>query len=339
MLHPRLARRSAFTLIELLVVIAIIGILIGLLLPAVQKVREAANRMSCTNNLKQLGLALANYESTNSMYPMGLDRAHTGPIVSLLPYLEQTALYNNYDFQLPTPMTNWWGDLNNRPATTNTTTAPPPPAPRTLYGAQGNVKSLICPSSAAGSGTVATVLMNVQSGTPGQGYTPGFLPTLPACSVDFGMSGAPGSVVLGRTNYLPVGGYAYFDPRVNGCVLTSQFNGPFIYQHNTRLAEITDGTSNTMIFAEYGNAYFNAGANAPTTGFIAGAWACGPMYTYWPPDTTTGGRGGYWQFGSRHPGIFNAVFADGSVASLSKNIDYTVWVLLSSMADGYVVTR
>lgn len=96
-------RHAAFTLVELLVVIAIIGILIALLLPAVQAAREAARRSQCTNNLKQIGLALQNYNDQNKTFPFGVRVQGWGPsfYVGLLPFIEQTALYQKYDMNGP----------------------------------------------------------------------------------------------------------------------------------------------------------------------------------------------------------------------------------------------
>ncbi len=97
----RVVHRPAFTLVELLVVIAIIGILVSLLLPAVQAAREAARRMQCSNNLKQIGLALHNYESSHKKFPVGSWQSNfISPLVAILPHIEQGSNFQHWDFRL-----------------------------------------------------------------------------------------------------------------------------------------------------------------------------------------------------------------------------------------------
>ena len=135
------SRRSrAFTLVELLVVIAIIGILVALLLPAVQAAREAARRISCQNNLKQLGLAIHNYHDTHKALPptrTSLPRHTWAPF--LFPFIEQSNLYDQYNWNVN------WNDPRNQPAIAT------------------SVSTFRCPSAPGGTGRIDTVRSGIQA--------------------------------------------------------------------------------------------------------------------------------------------------------------------------------
>jgi len=236
----RSLRRLGFTLIELLVVIAIIAVLVGLLLPAVQKVREAANRMSCSNNIKQFALACHNYHDVGQVLPPGWDPYGIGCVAYLLPYMEQSAQFNNIVFENqetsivdvtngntviygPYPTGHrwyWFSNKCDRPPSSGFTTFNPNPCNgSTTFGASGTWKSFTCPSAPARD-SVATLLLvvfavynspcfpNVNCGDGIQfRYTPPFAADYsPTGFTTYVYSRPPGSVVAGLCNYVSASG-------------------------------------------------------------------------------------------------------------------------------------
>jgi len=329
-LHRR-DRRRGFTLIELLVVISIIAVLIALLLPAVQSAREAARRIQCTNNLKQLALALANYESANGSLMMGFcyqqwsDGTYTdapGHFVRLLPYIEQSAAYNATNFSVPA----WYS----------------PDITVTGMGISG----LWCPSDGQIIG-LTTQGASIDGGKPETIYFSSYAgcvgtwPYLPiGTPVDrlqlsatngvlqyVGMPPGPGTITL---NFSPV---------------TNTGGVPPI-----KLASITDGTSNTIAYGEHAHGLFSKtpDANGIADFYCWNWWTSGnygdTLFTTLYPinpqnkigvgymDNGTGngtiGLGGddfVLSASSFHPGGANFAFMDGSVRFIKDSV--STWQL------------
>jgi prepilin-type N-terminal cleavage/methylation domain-containing protein/prepilin-type processing-associated H-X9-DG protein len=236
--------RRAFTLIELLVVIAIIAILIGLLLPAVQKVREAAARMTCSNNLKQISLAAHNYESTvGNLPPGGLTVTYYSPgtLGYLLPYMEQDNIYkqmNQLLYNNPNVTNYWWNDAATRTASFLT------------------IKTYNCPTD---SDTTPANGYFVYLTTAGTTLTGGYYPTT---------SGYP----FAKTNYFPNAGALGNTTDA----FWGQWCGPFFPGSKVKLAAMPDGTSNTISFGEA-----MGGKSVGSRDFVA-AWAfTGALPTAW----------------------------------------------------------
>jgi prepilin-type N-terminal cleavage/methylation domain-containing protein len=340
-------RRYGFTLVELLVVIAIIGILVGLLLPAVQSAREAARRMSCQNNMKQLGLAVHNFESAHKKLPPGmissqiLDDAdfdnypYVGHLMFLLPFMEQNAMYQPWEssmlldpkaYSLPfNPATAsqrqpWWNYA------------------AVLANRSKPITTLICPSDSADS----TIVDN--SDTQGTIFWPGGS----AGSVGYywmnGIAPSPIASDLHVTNYLGNSGRWPVDSSLttlgatNG-PLADLYKGPFRVNKQQKLGAVNDGTSNTILFGEV-TAAFDSTTGQRTRSF---AYSSSPLWMHWnaksfggtPYNTTVKAWNRY---SSYHTGIINWTLVDGSVRSLSLSADADTMLQLAGMADGQVLS-
>ncbi|WP_237722824.1 DUF1559 family PulG-like putative transporter [Singulisphaera acidiphila] len=288
------------TLIELLVVIGIIGALMALLLPAVISARHAARRAVCANNLKQIGLAVINYESQSNVFPpahlgrASLNGACPFPadfsvFVRLLSQMEQQPVFDAVNFS----MTSW--DLSNL----------------TIAGV--GLSTLMCPSdfnvSMPMELPLSTPLVEDISLPPGRwqqqfasyGAVVGIL-DLSASMMNFGIvPGTSDTVVPGFDQYM------------------KYHTGVIFPMGSTRLMEISDGTSHTLLFSE----------KASTTNGLSGCpsrWNCGDVintliYSLFPPSPSNRPKLAMAQASSLHPGGLNCSFADGSVRFVNNTID------------------
>jgi prepilin-type N-terminal cleavage/methylation domain-containing protein len=332
-------RPRAFTLVELLVVIAIIGILVALLLPAVQAAREAAHRMSCGNNLKQLGLALHNYHDVHKTFPFGGNHRAGGWgvswWVSSLPFFEQTVMFKKYDFRGPSP--GWTHqNLNNCQLVNNV---------------QMNI--MLCPSSSlppiadAGSNTSPCYqTMPHYVGIQGAAHEPSVTPTY----VDDNR----------RSCCSCCGGNC-----ANGIASGS---GVLVPNTNIKFADILDGTSNVIAIGETSDyAFTNPAAKSGHSNVDQGyphGWTMGQgdptiisgpvagsherpfnLTTVRYPINTINynlpgvcnNKGANNPLLSAHPGGIMVTLADGSVRFISQTIDLTQLKKACNRGDGGAV--
>lgn len=324
--------RRGFTLIELLVVIAIIAVLIALLMPAAQKVREAGNRVRCANNFKQLGLALHNHHGTHGMFPP----AGRGYGWCRLPALHgDSVIYNHnglIDLLSHVEQDNLFRSLKLEQATANVMTGNEGccgPTVPTFGQLAGDAVS-------SGNGPLGTQRLDVLR-CPSDNGDPFLTATSAHYSIKVG-SGLRGA----KTNYDFSASQNY---ECNDWKRQTNNRRMFGENSTTRIADVIDGTSNTVAMAERTYDVFNGRCTAwayrgwVMTGVNIGASSGLNNWTYSTLTTPRVGQLGSWErSGSLHPGGVNFLFADGSVRFVSEGTSVTVLNQMATMAQGEVVT-
>jgi len=314
------SRRHGFTLVELLVVIAIIGVMVGLLLPAVQAAREAARRMSCANNLKQIGLAFHNYESSFKTFPAAWGVFQPAPPyniqglgVALLPFLEQEALVSRYNSSVSP--SNEGGAIGQANVAVIST-------PLAMF---------VCPSAPGGIDRVYDGSIPANGG--------GALPGLPALT----WRAAPSDycVTTGVRGTFADVAYATFPGGVTGDRHGALMQTTFVAPTSSKLSNITDGTTHTFLMGERtgGNKVYSGrrelAVPAPVIGAQGGGWGDPLNGDHWlagtirnptyPPTEGACGincsnlRGS--SFHAFHPGGCHFLMVDGSIQFISESIE------------------